>query len=296
MATTQQDARRNQTIRLKDGRTLGYAEYGDPNGTPVVFFHGTPGSRLAAAPAWNDTSLGIRLIAPDRPGLGLSTYLPGRTLLSWPSDVTELADALSLDRFTVCGVSGGGPHSLACAHSLPERVVKAGVISGAAPMDTPDAIAAMHKGNRTIFTLAQKSYGPLLLRAVFGVMGFVAKRWPEKVAGQNSKMMPPADREILADAELTAMLRKEIPESYRQGSRGVVDEALVFARPWGFRLEDIRVPVLLWHGTEDLNAPLSMAKEMEARIPNCTATYYEGEGHLYFLRRWPEIAAALKDG
>jgi len=84
-----------------------------------------------------------------------------------------------------------------------------------------------------------------------------------------------------------------MPESYRQGARGVVNEAVMFTKPWGFRMEDIAVPVLLWHGTEELNAPLSMAKEMERRIPNCTATYYEGEGHLYFFRRWPEIARAL---
>ena len=122
MAQTAQETRLNQTIKLRDGRTLGYAEYGDRNGVPVVFFHGTPGSRLMAVPAWNDTSLGIRLIAPDRPGLGLSTYLPHRTLLNWPGDVAELADALKLEKFIVAGVSGGGPHSLACAYALPDRV------------------------------------------------------------------------------------------------------------------------------------------------------------------------------
>jgi len=244
-------------------------------------------------PSWNDASLGIRVITSDRPGLGLSTYRPDRTILNWANDVAELADALSLDTFIVAGVSGGGPHSLACAYALPDRVIKAGVISGAAPMDTPEALAAMHKGNRTVFKLARKPYGPMVLRALFGAMGFAAKRWPDKVAGGNSKMMPAADREIIADPELSATLRAEMRESYRQGARAVVHEALLFTKPWGFAMEDIKVPVLLWHGTEDLNAPLSMAKEMERRIPNCTATYYEGEGHLYFLRRWPEIARAL---
>jgi pimeloyl-ACP methyl ester carboxylesterase len=132
------------------------------------------------------------------------------------------------------------------------------------------------------------------MRGLFGVMGFIAKRWPEKVAGGNSKVMPASDREVLADKELTATLSTEMHESYRQGARGVVQEAILFTKPWGFRLEEIRVPVLLWHGSEDLNAPLAMAKEMERRIPDCTATYYEGEGHLYFFKRWPEIAAALR--
>jgi len=89
-------------------------------------------------------------------------------------------------------------------------------------------------------------------------------------------------------------LAAEIPESYRQGGRAVADEAVIFMKPWGFSLEDISAPVLLWHGSEDRNAPFAMAKEMERRLPNCTATYYEGEGHLYFMKRWPEIARALK--
>lgn len=291
MAQATTDSRRNQTIRLRDGRTLAYAEYGDPDGTPVLFFHGTPGSRLMTVPAWDDASLGIRLIAPDRPGVGLSDYKPGRALLDWPDDVRELADALELDRFVVAGVSGGGPHSLACAYKLTDRALRAGVISGAAPIDTPEALAGMHRGNRVVFTLARRA--PFVLRVIMGASGAVAKRAPTRLMDRMSKQLPPADREILADPELRSALLKEMPESYRQGARAVVDEAVFFAKPWGFRMEDITIPVLLWHGTEDRNAPLAMAKEMERRIPNCTATYYEGDGHLYFLKRWPEIARAL---
>jgi pimeloyl-ACP methyl ester carboxylesterase len=286
---TEQDARRNQTIRLRDGRTLGFAEYGDPNGAPLLFFHGTPGSRLMAVPEWDDTSLGIRLIAPDRPGIGLSDYLPNRTIQSWADDVRELGDALALDRFVVAGVSGGGPHSLACACKLPDRVIRAGVISGAAPMDTPEALAGMHTGNRIAFKLANRA--PIVLRALFGVMSYVAKKKPD--ANFGDKGLPPADREIMKDTALRKALMAEAPESYRQGSRAIADEAVMFTKPWGFRMEDITVPVLLWHGGEDRNAPLAMAKVMERRIPDCTATYYETEGHLYFLKRWPELARAL---
>jgi len=289
MARTEQDARRNQTVKLKDGRTLGYAEYGDPSGTPLIFFHGTPGSRLMAVPEWDDTSLGIRLIAPDRPGIGLSDYNPKRTILNWSDDVRELADELSLDRFVVAGVSGGGPHSLACAYALPDRVLRAGVISGAAPMDA-QTIKQMHTANRITFTLAQRA--PFVLRPLFGLMGWIAKKKPDANFGE--KQLPPADREILHDAVLKAALLQDAPESYRQGARAIADEAILFANPWGFELEDIRVPVFLWHGGQDLNAPLQMAKDMEHRIPDCTATYFPDEGHLYFLRRWPEIGRALK--
>ena len=121
-------------LRLSDGRTLGYAQYGVPDGKPLFVFHGSPGSRLqvraAHAPA---LARGIRIIAPDRPGLGLSTRLPGRQVADWPSDVRELADALNIARFAVIGVSGGGPYVAACAWGLPERITRAGIVSGVAP-------------------------------------------------------------------------------------------------------------------------------------------------------------------
>lgn len=284
------EVRRNQTIRLADGRTLGYAEYGDPDGLPLIFFHGTPGSRLMAVPEWDDTSLGIRVIAPDRPGIGLSDYKPHRTLLDWPQDVRELADALHLNRFVVAGVSGGGPHALACAHTLDESVIRAGVISGASPIESTADLEGMHAANRLAFKLAHRA--PLVLRGLFAVSAFVAKRKPDATFGD--KQLPAADREIVRDPAIRKTLIAEMPESYRQGGRAVADEAVIFMKPWGFRLEDVSVPVLLWHGSEDRNAPLKMAKEMERRLPNCTATYYEGEGHLYFMKRWPEIAEALK--
>jgi len=121
-------------MTLSDGRDLGWLELGVPDGWPIFGFHGTPGSRLQLA--INEAAVrraGVRLIAPDRPGYGMSTYQPGRRLIDWPSDVVELADHLAVDRFSVMGVSGGGPHALACASVLKERVVVAGIVSGADP-------------------------------------------------------------------------------------------------------------------------------------------------------------------
>ena len=123
-------------------------------------------------------------------------------------------------------------------------------------MGTPEARAGMHRGNQLVFTLAKRA--PIVLRALFGVAAFAAKRWPDKVAGQNSKQLPAADREILRDEDLFAALRDGMPESYRQGARAVADEARLFCEPWGFRLEEITVPVLLWHGSEDRNAPIAI--------------------------------------
>jgi pimeloyl-ACP methyl ester carboxylesterase len=292
MARSVHETRLNQTIRLRDGRTLGYAEYGDPSGVPVLFFHGTPGSRLMAVPDWDDSSLGLRIVVPDRPGIGLSDQNRDRTILNWADDVCELTDHLALARFVVAGVSGGGPHSLACAYALPDRVIRAGVISGAAPFEGPKSLEGMHAANRLAFTLATRT--PLVMRALFAVTGFATRRLGDRALKSMDKQLPEADRAIVQDPAIKAALATAAPEAYRRGSRAVADEAILFTKPWGFRLEDVTVPVVLWHGGQDKNAPLQMAKDMELRIPDCTATYYPDEGHLYFMRRWPEIARGLK--
>src|SRR5207247_8492666 len=134
----------DKVLSLRDGRVLGYAEYGDPNGKPVFFFHGLPGSRRQRHP--DDSiaiELGARIIAIDRPGYGLSDFQQGRKLLDWPGDVAQLADSLKIDQFAAIGVSGGGPYLLACAYKLPERITSATVISGMGPVDDPVATKGM---------------------------------------------------------------------------------------------------------------------------------------------------------
>ena len=133
-------ARLDQVIRLADGRVLGYAEYGPVAGPSLFLFHGLPGSRLAVAEMWPEEPTEVRVIAPDRPGAGSSAFEPGRRLTDWADDVRQLADSLGIERFLVAGFSGGGPHALAVAHGLPDRVIAVGSISGAGPIDTRDAL------------------------------------------------------------------------------------------------------------------------------------------------------------
>jgi len=128
----------NQTLKLKDGRTLGFAEYGAPDGTPVFHFNGSGGSRLEQPVDETIlTELGIRYISTDRPGHGISTPQPDRELLDWPDDISSLADHLGIDRFFVLGWSAGGPHALACAYKLPDRVISGALVCGLAPPDRP---------------------------------------------------------------------------------------------------------------------------------------------------------------
>jgi pimeloyl-ACP methyl ester carboxylesterase len=281
----------SSTVRLQDGRRLGYAEYGDPAGRPVLLFHGTPGSRLYRHP--DDSiarSLRARVIVPDRPGFGLSDLQPGRTLLDWPRDVIELADALRLDRFAVAGVSGGGPYVAACAYAIPQRLTRAALISGGAPFYIPNASQGMAPTRKIGYAVVR--HVPWLLE-VFLWCFANPRRNAARFSGRYRAGMAPADLEILNQPEIEAMKVVTHAESARQGVRGFALELRLFAQPWGFRLEDIRAEVHLWHGDQDTSTPLVMAQYMAKAIPGCRATYLPSEGHAVFFKHWREILAVL---
>jgi len=281
----------DQTMRLRDGRTLGFAEYGNPDGLPVIFFHGTPGSRLWSIPPWDDTTGPLRIIAPDRPGMGLSDFQPGRRLLDWPDDVAQLADHLGLERFAVAGVSGGGPHAMVCAYKLPDRVIVAASLSGAGPFDGPDSLTGMHAGNRTLFRLAMAA--PWVLPLLMWPSVRMMQRMPDRIGDNMMKALPEADRLVLQDPEIKRRAYDGGREAVRQGARGVVQEAKIFVQPWGFDLADIKVPVQIWQATEDRNVPVAMAERLGREIPNATVKILPDEGHMIFISHWDEIVAAL---
>jgi len=281
----------DRTIRLSDGRSLGYAEYGNPDGRPLMFFHGTPGSRLFSLPQWDDSSGPLRIIVPDRPGMGLSDYQPGRRLLDWPDDVAQLADHLELDRFAVAGVSGGGPHAMVCAYKLAERVIVAVSLSGAASMDVPDALEGMHAGNRTLMKLARTA--PWLLSVLMWPTSRLMRAAPDKYMERMLKALPEADQRVLSDPDLMTRLRVSDTEATRNGIRGVVQETKVFVQPWGFSLGDIKVPVQIWQGTEDRNVPVAMGERLGREIPNATVKILPGEGHMLSIPHWDEIVHDL---
>jgi pimeloyl-ACP methyl ester carboxylesterase len=190
--------RPDNVIRLRDGRILGYAEYGDPSGSPAFIFHGFPGSRLEAALAHEAAIRAhVRVICPDRPGMGLSTFQPGRTMLDWPSDVMGLADALGVDRFAVGGISGGGPYAAACAFRIADRLTGAAIISGIGPPDVPGAAAGMHTLDRGLLMLARRA--PWLVRLPMLWMAR-ATRSPDRAMERMSRSMSPPDSRCAAAA------------------------------------------------------------------------------------------------
>ena len=280
------------TVRLADGRTVVYAEHGDASGTPLIALHGTPGSRInwgtadAAARAHS-----LRLIAPDRAGCGLSDPKPGRTMVDAAVDVAELADLLGIDRFFVIGLSGGGPHAAATAWKLPDRVIAAAVVSGMGPQTEPEVWTNLSKLYRLNFGLIRRApafahlAAALMRRSATSETGFLLRRLAVR--------LPAADQRIMDNPHMQAELNEAIVESLRLGNRGAIQDLLLFVRPWGFRLEEISVPVLLWHGTEDAHTPIVMGRFVAELIPGCQATFLEGAGHMWLFENFETVFAAL---
>jgi pimeloyl-ACP methyl ester carboxylesterase len=280
----------NNQIRLPDGRALGYAEYGDPKGRPILFFPGAPSSRLLHLPEEPTRALGIRLIAVERPGFGLSDFQPGRTLLDWPDDVVAFADALGIDRFPVVGISAGGPYAAACAYKIPRQVTAAAIISAVGPFDRPEVIGEMPRVRQLGAKVAKRA--PWLLWPILWLVSN-PHRDPERFFARMLSGNSDDDCALLSRPEMKAMLMQNYLEATRAGMRGFARESIIVSNAWGFRLEDITIPVYLWHGEEDRNVPLSAARRVAGAIPNCRATFLPGEGHWLILTYWDRILVEL---
>jgi pimeloyl-ACP methyl ester carboxylesterase len=280
-----------RTLRLGDGRQLGYAERGDPGGRPLLYFHGWPGARVEARLADEPAkATGVRLVAFDRPGMGLSDFQPHRTLVDWPEDVVRVADTLGLDHFAVLGIFGGGPYAAACAWKLSGRVTHAGIVSGLVPLNVPGVIAGMGRRNRLTFQLVGRL--AVLRRTLMASMALSVARRPARVLERG--VAAAVDKAYLDRPDVRQVLVESLSEAFRGGSAGPAWEMGLYAGPWGFPLEEIRMPVDVWHGEADANAPVAMGRYVAASIPRCRARFYPGEGHLHFIDRLPEIFEALR--
>ncbi|MGB8701225.1 MAG: alpha/beta hydrolase [Thermosynechococcaceae cyanobacterium] len=283
-------ANSEKCIRLRDGRSLGYAEFGSPTGYPIFLFNGSVSRLFYPLDDTVAISANARIITVERPGIGLSTFKPNRTLLDWPADLAELADALGLHQFAIAGASAGGPYAAACACKLPHRVTALALISSLAPFDVPE----ISKGMTPLYRLlpAIVKYGRWLLN--FG--HWLTLRFPESAWKQIYSRLPDCDKAILrAHPELNfkEALLKDVAEIYRNGFKGTVWESILLTRPWGFSPTAITVKTFLWQGKQDLNVPPKMGQFLAKSIPNCTAQFIPNEGHLMYMNHWQEILFAL---
>jgi len=278
---------------LPDGRDLGWLELGDPAGMPVFAFHGTPGSRLQLA--IEDSPIratGLRLVCPDRPGYGLSTFQAGRRLIDWPTDVAYLADHLGIDRFGVMGISGGGPHSAVCAAVLGDRVTSAAIVSGVGPLADPRATEGMMRSNQIFTALARRR--SRVLRVVLKLQVGALRRWPSRAFDLLMKQLPPADAAILSRPEVRALLELDAVRSSVTAGAAAVQDFELFAADWGFDLGAIDVPVHIWQGDADLNVSPHHARLLHDAIPGSVLHEFAGEGHFMAFDHFVDIGAALK--
>ena len=279
---------REGACRTAQGLELTYLEVGDPDGSPVLYHHGTPGSRLEHHPdegVYLDRK--IRWIAYDRPGYGRSSREAGRRVASAAAYAEALADYLRLERFALMGVSGGGPHTLACAALLPDRVSRAAVLVGAAPSDDPafNFLDGMAEVNLEEFGAALA--GEEAITALLDPQVETIRSEPDELLDALASELPAPDQAMLARPEVRAIVRSSFVESVRQGSGGWVDDDLAFATAWGFELADVPTEVRLWQGDLDVLVPRSHGEYLAAHLPNAEFNVVPDAGHL-LLDHWPD--------
>ena len=272
---------------LPDGRVLAWREYGAPAGRPVICNHGGLVCGQDVSPADGAAkALDLRLIAPDRPGVGGSTPRSRRTTGQWADDVRGLADALGLTRFGAFGWSLGGQYALALGALLPARTSAVVVVAGCIPDLTPDRM------NRTDARFMRLSHAaPPAAAMAFGAIRTVARLAPGVVVTATQKSLCPSDR-----AALDALPRGALAEwmaTAMSRPTGMVEEYRVLGRPWGFDPADVQVPTTYWQGGRDTLVPPLWADQLSAATPGATLRTVPGDGHFLAYRRWHEVLGAF---
>ena len=273
---------------------IAFTEYGDPKGAPVFFCHGWPSSRTMAV-ITDDAArkLGVRIISPDRPGIRDSNFQPNRTLLDWPPVLCDLASHFGIDKFKILGISGGAPYAYATAWMIPERVESIAVVSGA------PSIAELqdYSGLLTLYQrlLALRRSQPELLRILFHIVRpFASIRPPLRLRPLLLRILQPCDANVLRDSKCFDACFESARQAWRSSAAGVMVDAEIYAMPWGFPLEEVRVPVRLWHGRKDRTFSFRLAEQIATRLPNCEFHLIDDLGHYSLpIRRMDEILSDL---
>ena len=256
----------------------------------MFLLHGTPGSRLGPRPRSAILHrLGVRLICFDRPGYGDSDRLPGRRVADAAADVTAIADALGLAKFAVAGRSGGGPHALACAALLPERLTKVAVLVGIAPREAEglDWLDGMTQSNVAEYAAVNEGYEQIV--TVTRATAEAVRADPASLLAMLQRQLPDPDQRVVADRGIRSQLLASYADALRTSELGWVDDDVAFHTPWGFDPAAVTVPALLWHGARDTFSPVSHVKWLAERIPNASVVVQPGAAHFGALRVLPDI-------
>jgi len=270
-------------VKLSDGRTLGFAEFGDPRGSPMLYFHGGISCRLDMAfAAERAFERGIRIIAPDRPGTGLSDRLPDRTLTDWAIDVEEFLDQIELDKVALFGWSLGSSYVFPCAHRIPERFTRIATVGSCAMFDSPEYIEEMGLYLDRFLISCPPSFR-WLMRTFLVLLGkapaHMLKNEAEKEVSKSASDL--AVVRGMSYSDVTTMLNG----SLFQGGDGVIDDYWAVREPWGFALNEILVDITMFHGDEDTIAPLSGATRLSELIPGARLVSVPATGHFVQHRK-----------
>ncbi len=278
-------------------RQLAFEDWGEPDGHPVFLLHGTPGSRFSPCPRASVLyRLGLRVIAYDRPGYGDSDPQPGRAVADAAHDVRVIADKLGIKRFGVLGRSGGGPHALACAALLPDRVTRVAVQVSLAPIedngvDGFDWYHGMTEYNRREYAFSRPSHSGAspLVRLRTERAADVIRHSPGQMLVDLEEDLRDQDREVIADSGIRGMLLDNYRKALDKSAQGWIDDRHAFCTPWGFELSDIRVPTMIWHGTADVFSPPSHSEWLAGRIPDAELVFMPDAAHFTAITMMPKL-------
>ncbi|WP_102144304.1 alpha/beta fold hydrolase [Mycobacterium hubeiense] len=283
-------------IAVGEDRQIGFAEFGNPQGRAIFWLHGTPGARRqipTEARVFADEHH-IRLIGLDRPGIGSSTPHQYENVFAFAEDLRTIADTLGIDKMEVIGLSGGGPYTLACAAAMPDRVLAVGVLGGVAPTSGPDAIGGGVMALGTfVAPLLQVAGLPIRLAAT-GLIRLI-RPVAEPALYAYARISPEADRQLLVRPEFKAMFLDDLLNGSRKQLAAPFADIVVFARDWGFRLDEVKVPVYWWHGDRDHIVPFAHGEHVVSKLPDARLYHLPGESHLAGLGRAEEIMRTMLD-
>jgi len=280
-----------RTITLPDGRALAWMEFGPADGRPVLYCHGFPSTGAEAAFAEQAAyATGARVLAPDRPGYGRSDHAPGRTLTGWADDALALLDHQRIDTAPVIGFSGGGPYALACAWRRPERFPRVATFGAMEWLARPGSEADMAALSQVSIRLARRF--PPGQAAIFRLLAILIRVAPQTLFSLLSAGHCPADRAVFHEAHVRSRWTRALHDSVMQGAVGAITELRLYVADRPFALDDVHVPVELWHGLDDTVVPSRHGEHLAAALPRCDARFLADEGH--FSTPVNAIAEALE--
>jgi len=284
-------------MNLPDGRVLGFAEYGSQTGFPLIYCHGFPMCRLEAVALYKIAlRRNLRVVAPDRPGFGLSSIQPHRRITDWPADVQALADHLDLPRFAVLGVSGGGPYALACAQQLQQsRMTAVGIYAGAPPWEAGAKQMPWFARLTSYLAFNWPTQFRIFFDQLVGLLRWIVNT--RAVTGLIDSAILKATKEGDKPAPIEERRQRVIRaflEPFAQGSEGAVEEARLLSSKWGIEYENVSYDeIQLWHGSKDVNAPVGLIRYMVKRLPHATLREYENDTHYTVFQHKEEVIEGL---